>query len=111
MAVFCRVSLFCRVFFSSLPSGLFSALDKEFGMPSAIILPSVVSAALGKQLFCRVPDGMHSANILALGKSLVSGSDCYSGQYFRILFHPMKCYEHFSLKTGTLSHESRIFFF
>jgi len=56
------------VFFHSLPSGLFSANDKEFG------LPSVVYAALGKQLFCRVPDGMHSANILALGKSPVSGS-------------------------------------
>jgi len=50
------------VFFPSLPSGLFLALDKEFGMPSAIILPSVVSAALGKQLFYRVPDGMHLAN-------------------------------------------------
>ena len=43
-------------------------------MPSAIILPSVVSEALGKQFFCRVPDGMHSANLLALGKSAVSGS-------------------------------------
>ena len=70
----CRVSLFCRVFFPSLSNGLFSALDKEFGMPSAIILPSVVSAALDKQLFCRVPDGMHSVNILALGKSPVSDS-------------------------------------
>ena len=62
------------MFFPSLSNGLFSALDKEFGMPSAIILPSVVSAALDKQLFCRVPDGMHSVNILALGKSPVSGS-------------------------------------
>ena len=62
------------MFFSSLSSDLFSALGKEFGMPSAIILPSVVSAALDKQLFCRVPDGMHSANILALSKSPVSGS-------------------------------------
>ena len=74
MAVFCRVFLFCRVFFSSLPSVLFSALGKDIGMPSAIILPSVVSEALGKQLFCRVPDKMHSANLLALGKSVVSGS-------------------------------------
>ena len=47
-------------------------------MPSAIILPSVVSAALGKQLFCRVPDGMHSANIFALGKSAVSGNVQFS---------------------------------
>jgi len=62
------------VYFPTLLSGLFSALGKEFGMPSAIILPSVVSTALDKQLFCRVPDGMHSANILALDKSPVSGS-------------------------------------
>ena len=60
--------------FPNLPSGLFSALDKVFAMPSAIILPSVVSAALGKQLFCRVPDEMHSVNILALDKSPVPGS-------------------------------------
>ena len=26
------------------------------------------------KMLCRVPDGMHSANILALGKSAVSGS-------------------------------------
>ena len=43
-------------------------------MPSAIILPSVISEALGKQLFCRVSDGMYLANLLALGKSVVSGS-------------------------------------
>ena len=48
MAVFYRVTLFCRVFFPNLLSGLFSALGKEFGMPSAIILPSVVYAGLGK---------------------------------------------------------------
>jgi len=60
------------VFFSSLSSDLFSALGKEFGMPSAVILPSMVSAALGKQLFCRVSDGLHSANILALDKSVAS---------------------------------------
>ena len=71
---FYQVSLFCRVFFLSLSSGLFSVLGKDIGMPSAIILPSVVFEALGKQLFCRVPDGMHSANLLALGKSAVSGS-------------------------------------
>jgi len=40
--------MFYRVFFPSLLSGLFSALGKEFGMPSAIILPNVISAALGK---------------------------------------------------------------
>ena len=74
MAVFDHVSLFCQVFFPSLPIGLFSALGKEFDIPSAIILPSVISAALGKQLFCRVPDEMHSVNILALDKSPVSGS-------------------------------------
>ena len=64
------------MFFPSLPSGLFSALGKEFGMPSAIILPSVVSAALGKLLFCRVPGEIYSTNILAVGKSPVSGTAC-----------------------------------
>jgi len=73
VTVFYRVSVLPSVF-PSLPSGLFSALGKDIGMPSAIILPSVVFEALGKQLFCRVPDGMHSANLLALGKSAVSGS-------------------------------------
>jgi len=67
------------VFFPSLSSGLFSALGKKFGMPSAIILPSVVSTALSKQLFSRVPDGMHLGNILALGKSPVSGSAACTG--------------------------------
>ena len=68
---------FCFVgcFFSSLPSVLFSALGKDIGMSSAVVLPSVVSDALGKQFFCRVPDEMHLANILALGKSPVSGSE------------------------------------
>ena len=42
------------MFFPSLPSGLFSALDKDIGMSSAVVLPSVVSDALGKQLFYRV---------------------------------------------------------
>ena len=77
MAVFDHVSLFCQVFFPSLPIGLFSALGKEFDIPSAIILPSVVSAALGKQFFCRAPDEIHSANIFALSKSVVSGSACH----------------------------------
>ena len=62
------------MFFPSLPSYLFSALGKKFGMSSAIILSSVVYAALGKHLFCRVPNAMHLANVLALGKSHVSGS-------------------------------------
>ena len=55
-------------------------------MPSAIILPSVVSEALGKQFFCRVPDEMHSANILALGKSAIFGSAC--GQFLAKLASP-----------------------
>ena len=75
---FCQVSLFYRVFFPNLPSGLFSALGKDIGMPSVVILSSVVSEALGKQLFCRVPDGTHSTNLLALDKSAVSGSDVTS---------------------------------
>ena len=40
-----------------------------------LYLLSVVSEAVGKQFFCRVPDGMHSANLLALGKSPVSSSE------------------------------------
>jgi len=44
-------------------------------MPNAVVLSSVVSDALGKQFFCRVPDGMHSAKLLALSKSAVFGSD------------------------------------
>ena len=60
--------------FPSLSSGLFLALGKDIGMPSAIILPSVVSKALDRQFFCRVPDEMHLANLLALGKSAISGS-------------------------------------
>ena len=57
-----------------MSSGLFSALDKEVGMPSAIILSSVVSATFGKQLLYRVSDKIHSTNILALDKFVVSGS-------------------------------------
>ena len=60
----------------------FSALGKDIGMPSAVILPSLVSKALDKQLFCRVPDGMHSANLLPLGKSTVSGSVYGSNMVF-----------------------------
>ena len=79
MAVFCRVSLFCQVFFPSLPSDLFSAFGKEFSMPSAIILPSVISTVLGKQLFCRVSNKIHSVNIP------VSGSDrCLSSIFHGI---------------------------
>jgi hypothetical protein len=39
---------------------------------------SLPSAALGKQSLCRVPDILHSANSLALGKGLVSGSEWYN---------------------------------
>jgi len=41
-------------------------------------------SALGKELLCRVSDGLHSANHIALGLPSVSGSDgafdnyCYS---------------------------------
>ena len=38
----------------------------------------MIFVVLGKQLFCRVFDGMHSANIFALGKFVVSGSGCGS---------------------------------
>ena len=34
--------------FPSLSSGLFSALGKDIGMPSAVVLPSIVSDVLGK---------------------------------------------------------------
>jgi hypothetical protein len=39
------------------------------------ILSSVLRAALAKELVCRVPEGLHSANHLALGKEPVSGSE------------------------------------
>lgn len=39
-----------------------------------VCLPSVVFAALSKELVCRVPEELHSANPLALGKSTDSGS-------------------------------------
>ena len=55
----------CRVFFLTL------------GKPPVcrvFFLPSVFSAALGKKLFRRVPDEIHSANIKILGKFDVSGS-------------------------------------
>ena len=61
--------------FPTLPSGLFSALGKDIGMPSAVVLRSVVSYVLGKQLFCRMPNEMHAAKLLALGKSTLSGSE------------------------------------
>ena len=38
-------------------------------------LPSVFYLALGKDRLCRVPDKIHSAKPLALGKVLVSGSE------------------------------------
>ena len=37
-------------------------------------MPSVFSAALGKELVCRVPERIHSTNIKTLGKIDVSGS-------------------------------------
>ena len=40
----------------------------------AIILPSIFFAALDKELVCRVPDGLHSANPLTLGLPTNSGS-------------------------------------
>ena len=77
MTVFYRVSLFCRVFFLSLPSVFFST-RQIVCLPSDIILPSVFFAALGKELVCRVPDRMHSTNMFAIGTSAVSGSDMYT---------------------------------
>jgi hypothetical protein len=47
---------------------------KQANLPSAIILPSVFWAALGKGVVCRVPVWLHLVNHLALGKELVSGS-------------------------------------
>jgi len=69
---FAECLCFANCFLPSLPSGLFSALGKDIGMPSAVILLSVVFEALGKQLFCRVPDEMHSANLLL---PIVSGGE------------------------------------
>jgi len=68
--------LVCRVFFRSLPSCLFSALDKEFGMPSAIILPNMVSAALGKQLF--LPSVRRNALSKYFGTRQILVVTCYT---------------------------------
>ena len=38
---FAECLCFAECFFSNLPSGVFSALGKDIGMPSAVILPSV----------------------------------------------------------------------
>ena len=38
-------------------------------------LPSDFRIALGKEFVCRVPEGMHSANIKTLGKFEDSGSE------------------------------------
>ena len=56
----------CRVFFLTLGKPPFCRV---------FFLPSVFSAALGKELVCRVPKRIHSANIKTLGKVDVSGSD------------------------------------
>ena len=55
----------------------FFALSIPPCLPSAIILPSVFRTTLGKELFCRVLEGLHSANPLALGKLTVSGSEMH----------------------------------
>ena len=60
--------LVCRVFFFST--------RQRVCLPSAIILPSVFFAALGKELVCRVPDRIHSTNIFALSKSAISSGEC-----------------------------------
>jgi hypothetical protein len=39
------------------------------------ILSSVLRAALAKEIVSRVPEGLHSANHLALSKEPVSGSE------------------------------------
>ena len=55
----------CRVFFLTLGK---PPLYRVF------FLLSVFSAALGKELVCRVPERIHSTNIKTLGKFDVSGS-------------------------------------
>jgi hypothetical protein len=81
-ALVCRVSPFAKcstlgkTFFAecfSLPSARHSA-KHEFTV--CFSLPSV---ALGKEALCRVPDILHSAKQLALGKVLVSGSEWWTG--------------------------------
>ena len=42
-------------------------------------LPSVFSAALGKELVRQVSEGIHSANIKTLSKFDISGSGCDQG--------------------------------
>ena len=61
-----------KKYFTSLPS-----VKKTLGKPPlyrVFFLPSVFSAALGKDLVCRVPEKIHLANIKTLGKFDVFGS-------------------------------------
>ena len=57
----------------SLPSVFFDTRQTS-SLPS-VFLPSVFSAALGKELIRRVPEGIHSTNIKRLGKFEDSGSE------------------------------------
>jgi len=43
-------------------------------LSSVFILPSILHVALGKEIVCQVPDGLYSANNLALGNDPISGS-------------------------------------
>ena len=60
-------------------------------LPSAIILPSVFFATLGKWLVCRVPEGMHSANIKTLGKKPVSVVNAFHYYSFKTQLHVRPC--------------------
>ena len=70
----------CRVYFfntrqtTSSPSVFVLTLGKTPCL-SSFFLPSVFSTALGKELVCRVPEEIHSANIKTHGKFEDSGSD------------------------------------
>jgi hypothetical protein len=84
LALVCRVSIFAEC----------STLDKKF-FAECFSLPSIwhsakeeftvcfplLSATLGKQALCRVPDILHSAKLWTLGKGHVSGSGHLKNAY------------------------------
>jgi len=47
-------------------------VGKFASLPSVFILPCGFLVALGKELVCRVPEGLHLANYLALDKDGIS---------------------------------------
>jgi hypothetical protein len=77
-------TFFAKSFFGTRQSSFFAEyfFGRVFFLHSTkqllcrvFFLPSVFYLALGKELLCRVPEKKHSANHVALGKELDSGSE------------------------------------